>query len=137
MIWLMKVGVGGPVSGPELAKNLISLGQAVDLILLEFARVAAEFAKTDEYDQQGFDSPISWLKENCHMSGGAAEEIVFKERLQSALGERGDGSSLEIPQVAQGRSGDVVPDELRLGGWTGRAGTVKAVVLSVCAVGIQ
>jgi hypothetical protein len=57
MIWLMKVGVGGQVSGPELAKNMISLSQAVDLILLEFARVAAEFAQTDEYDHQGYDSP--------------------------------------------------------------------------------
>jgi len=42
--------VGGKYPEPELAKNLISLGQAVDLILLEFSRVAAEFAQTDEYD---------------------------------------------------------------------------------------
>ena len=72
----MRVGCGGEVSGVELAERLINLGQAVDLILLEFSDVASEFARTNEYDQQGFDSPISWIKANCHVSGGAAADRV-------------------------------------------------------------
>ena len=32
------------------------------MINLEFAKVAAAFAETDVYDQQGFDSSISWIK---------------------------------------------------------------------------
>jgi hypothetical protein len=58
----MNMGVGGQASGPELAENLIRLSGAVDLILLEFSRVAAEFAQTDQFDREGFDSPISWIK---------------------------------------------------------------------------
>jgi hypothetical protein len=43
---------------------------------LVFSFVAARFARTDEYEQQGFDSPIQWIKANCHMSGGAAADRV-------------------------------------------------------------
>jgi uncharacterized protein DUF222 len=98
MISIMKVGVGGQVSGPELAKNLISLGQAVDLILLEFSRVAAEFAQTDEYDQQGYDSPISWIKENCHLPGGAAADRV-------CAGEQLERLTESTAALAEGRIG--------------------------------
>jgi len=38
--------------------------------------MAGDFARTDEYDQQGFDSAISWIKANCHMAGGAAADRV-------------------------------------------------------------
>src|SRR5260370_34583972 len=47
-----------------------------DLIALEFSDLASEFAATDGYDQQGFDSPISWLKQGCHMSSCAAGDPV-------------------------------------------------------------
>jgi len=41
------------------------------------------FAQTDEYDEQGFDSPISWIKANCHMTGGAAaDRVCVGEQLQ-------------------------------------------------------
>ena len=43
---------------------------------LEFSDLASEFASTNEYDLQGFDSAISWIKEICHMSGGAAADRV-------------------------------------------------------------
>jgi hypothetical protein len=93
----MRIG-GGRASGPELAQNLISLGQAVDLILLEFSRVAAEFAQTDEYDQQGFDSPISWIKENCHLPGGAAADRV-------CAGEQRERLAESTAALAEGRIG--------------------------------
>src|ERR1700693_2133078 len=96
----MRVGCGGEVSGPDHAERLIALRNSIDLQEIEFSRIAGEFAQTDEYDRLGFDSPISWIKENCHMTGGAAADRVCvgeqKERLvQSvaavALGEIGVG----------------------------------------------
>ena len=72
----MTVGCGGGVSGAALAERLTQLAFAADMINLEFAKVAAAFAATDEYDAQGFDSPISWIKANCHMGGGAAGDRV-------------------------------------------------------------
>jgi hypothetical protein len=72
----MTVGCGGGVSGADLGQRLTQLAFAADVINLEFAKVAAAFAETDEYDEQGFDSPISWIKANCHLPGGAAADRV-------------------------------------------------------------
>jgi hypothetical protein len=67
--------------GEELGKELIRLAGERDLIDLRFSMVAAEFAATDQYDQEGFNSPIDWLRFNCHMTGNAAADRV-------AVGER-------------------------------------------------
>ena len=72
----MTVGCGGEVSGEVLAERLIRLRNSIDLLELNFSRMASDFARTDEYDQEGFDSPISWIKANCHMAGGAAADRV-------------------------------------------------------------
>jgi Domain of unknown function (DUF222) len=92
----MGAGVGGAVSGTGLAERLIGLRNSIDLLELEFSRIAGDFAQTEEYDQQGFDSPISWLKENCHMSGGAAADRVCvgeqRERLADSLAAVAEGT---------------------------------------------
>jgi len=81
------VGCGGGATGADFARTLTQLAFAADMINLEFAKVAAAFAETDEYDQQGFDSPISWIKANCHLPGGAAaDRVCVGEQLEN-LGE--------------------------------------------------
>ena len=60
----------------QISHELAEIRQVCDLIELEFSDLASEFASTDEYDLQGFDSAISWIKEICHMSGGAAADRV-------------------------------------------------------------
>src|SRR5260370_1273075 len=60
----------------QISHELAELRQVGDLIELEFSDLASEFASTNEYDLQGFDSAISWIKEICHMSGGAAADRV-------------------------------------------------------------
>ena len=83
----MTVGCGGGVSGSDLGERLKQLAFAADMINLEFAKVAAAFAETDEYDEQGFVSPISWIKANCHMSGGAARARVVAGQQLERLGQ--------------------------------------------------
>src|SRR6202048_2603022 len=72
----MTVGCGGGVSGAALGERVVQLAFAVDQLNLELAKAAAAFAETDEYDEQGFESPIAWIKANCHLSGGAAGDRV-------------------------------------------------------------
>ena len=72
----MRVGCGGEVSGEVLAERLIRLRNSIDLLEVEFSRMAGDFAQTDEYDRVGYDSPISWIKDVCHMAGGAAADRV-------------------------------------------------------------
>src|SRR5450759_1910692 len=71
-----------PPTGAELGQELVRLGQQRDLIDLRFSLLAAEFAATDEYDQQGYVSPIDWIRFNCHMtSNAAADRVAVGERM--------------------------------------------------------
>src|SRR5260370_7616992 len=68
----MTIGRGVAVSGELLGYKLIGLRQAIDSLELEFAQTAAEFARTDEYDEQGSTSPIDWIRHTCHMTSTSA-----------------------------------------------------------------
>ncbi len=90
----MQSGVGGvaPRAGEEIAVELIRRRQEIDQKELEFSCLAAQFAETDEYDWQGFDSPVAWIKANCHLSGGAAgdricagQQIAYLDQSSSAM----------------------------------------------------
>ncbi len=85
----MDAGVWGvaPRAGEAIAAELIRRRQKIDQDELEFSCLAAQFAMTDEYDEQGFDSAISWLKSVCHMSGGAAADRVCVGEQMERLGE--------------------------------------------------
>src|SRR5438445_9544082 len=74
----MESGVGGvaPRAGEEIAAELIRRRQKIDQDELKFSVLAAPFAETDEYDWQGFDSPVAWIKANCQVSGGAAGDRI-------------------------------------------------------------
>src|SRR5260370_4854001 len=78
----MQSGVGGvaPRAGEEIAAELIRRRQEIDQKELEFSCRAARFAETDEYDWQGFESPVAWIKANCNMSGGAAGDRICAGR---------------------------------------------------------
>ncbi|MDQ6857271.1 MAG: HNH endonuclease [Candidatus Dormibacteraeota bacterium] len=56
----------------EMADELRELRQACNLVELEFAVVAAEFADTEEYAAQGAVSPSCWIRHECQMTGHAA-----------------------------------------------------------------
>src|SRR5260370_16489131 len=83
----MTVGCRGLASGADLGRRRTQIASAVDMLNLEFAKVAAAFVETDEYDEQGFDSPISWIKANCHLSGGAAADRVCVGEQLDNLGQ--------------------------------------------------
>ena len=83
----MSMGCGGEVSEAGLGERLVRLRNSIDMLELEFSRMASDFASTDEYDEQGYDSPISWIKESCHMPGGAAADRVCAGEQLERLGE--------------------------------------------------
>ena len=74
-------------SGARFGEELIQLRHQIDLLELAFSRLAAEFAATDEYDEQGSVSAIDWIRIHCHMTSNAAADRV-------AVGRR----MLEMPQ---------------------------------------
>jgi hypothetical protein len=94
----MSVDCEGEASGAALGARLIGVRKTIDLLEVEFSRIAAQFAQTDEYDYQGYDSPISWLTDNCHMAGGAAADRVCAGEQLAQLGE-------SVAAMAEGKIG--------------------------------
>jgi Domain of unknown function (DUF222)/HNH endonuclease len=78
----------------QISYELSQVRVICDVIELEFSDLASEFAATDEYDQQGFDSPISWLKQVCHMSSGAAGDRVCAGDQLQRLGESAEALAM-------------------------------------------
>ncbi len=92
----------------RIGHELAELRQVCDLIELEFSDLASEFASTDEYDLQGFDSAISWIKvsagnqlQRLSQSEDAVVEgrigfahFVLLARTSAALGGRFDETKL-------------------------------------------
>jgi uncharacterized protein DUF222/HNH endonuclease len=55
----------------KLATELKGIRHGQDLLELDFSETAAEFGKTEEYDEQGSLSPIDWIRHHCRMSSSA------------------------------------------------------------------
>ena len=60
------------ITASDLGARLIRLRHGLDLLELRFARDAALFATTNEYEAQGSTSPVDWVRHQCAMSGNAA-----------------------------------------------------------------
>ena len=63
-------------SPEQIGADLVHLRHGIDLLEVAFARDAARFAATSEYDTQGSVSSVDWIRHNCKMSGHAAAERV-------------------------------------------------------------
>jgi len=73
-----------PEGGTDLATFLRRLQRAGDRISLKVSEAAAAFASTDHYDEQGFVSPIHWMRMNCHLTAGAAaDRVAVGEQLRT------------------------------------------------------
>ena len=60
----------------ELAETYVRACRRRDQEDLFIARLAAELAKRDKYDVDGFVSPIDWMRFNGHVTSGAAVNSV-------------------------------------------------------------
>jgi uncharacterized protein DUF222 len=82
----------------QLAEDLIRFRSGCDILDLDFAEQAAEFAATDEFDRQGAITPIAWLRHECHMTGTAAGDAV-------CVGEQAKTLERSISSMTDGRIG--------------------------------
>ena len=56
----------------DLGLYLSCLRAAIDKMELQFAAVAADFAGSEQWDDEGANSAADWLRFHCHMTSGAA-----------------------------------------------------------------
>ncbi|HEY5035370.1 MAG TPA: DUF222 domain-containing protein, partial [Candidatus Dormibacteraeota bacterium] len=80
------------------AERLIEMGRGISLMQLTFAKEAAEFAATNDYELDGSVSPIDWIRFHCHLTGPQAANYV-------AAGEHFDALPNTVVAVAEGRVG--------------------------------
>ncbi len=64
------------LSDEQLVQELTHEFHVRDVRDLYIASLAAEFARRDKYDDDGFVSPIDWIRFNCHVTSGAAANSV-------------------------------------------------------------
>jgi Domain of unknown function (DUF222) len=86
------------LTAEERRERLIQKRQVIDLMELSFSREAAEYAATNDYEQQGSVSPIDWIRINCHMTGPAAADRV-------AVGQLAPQLALTVDALADGQVG--------------------------------
>jgi len=86
------------LSDDAIADELRREYHARDVRDLYIAQLAAEFARRDLYDYEGFVSPIDWIRFNCHVTSGAAANSV-------AVGETVHRMPESAQAVDEGRIG--------------------------------
>jgi hypothetical protein len=80
--------VQAPTVGAEAAEEVKQLLHQVDLLLVCASQAAARFASTNDYDRQGYASPIDWIRFTCHQTSTvAADLIAVGEKLERGAGE--------------------------------------------------
>jgi hypothetical protein len=62
--------------GRRIGERLIRLRHEIDLLELEFARLATEFSLSDYYDEEGSTTPLNWIRANCHLNACVAADRV-------------------------------------------------------------
>ena len=80
------------------AERLIEMGRGISLMQLMFAKEAAEFAATNDYELDGSVSPIDWIRIHCHLTGPQAANYV-------AAGEHFDALPQTAVAIAEGKVG--------------------------------
>jgi hypothetical protein len=60
----------------ETAEELKQVLHQIDLLQLRAAQLAARFAATDEYDEQGYATPIDWIRFNCRVTSNVAADLI-------------------------------------------------------------
>src|SRR2546425_1232939 len=71
----------------EIAEKLISKQRQCDLLMLEISELAAQLAETNHFDDEGFNSPIDWMRFNCHLTEKAAADRIAVGRMAPRLSE--------------------------------------------------
>src|SRR5579862_3111621 len=72
-------------SAPELGDAIVRTQRLIDALRLDLARDAAQFAAGDEWERQGFTSPVAWLTNECHMTPGEAGAAICVGEQESSL----------------------------------------------------
>ena len=67
---------------PTVADKLMANQARIDLLMLEQSRLAAEFARGNQWEYEGYNSAYDWIRFNCRLKGNVAMDyLVVGENL--------------------------------------------------------
>src|SRR5258708_16104688 len=101
--------------GVEEAAELKQIFRQMDLLALRASGVAVRFATKPYYEQQGYASPIEWIRFECHQTSTISADVI-------AVGENLD----RLPQTVEAlKEGEISFPHLKtmartanfIGGW--------------------
>ena len=81
-----------------VAQRLQRVIHQSDLLQLEAAQLAVQFAATNEYDEQGYATPIDWIRFNCRVTSIVAADLI-------AVGKNLERLPETVQAVSQGEIG--------------------------------
>jgi hypothetical protein len=84
--------------GAEIAQQMIQKQHQLDVIQLELSELAAEFASTTHWWEEGFNTAIDWIRFNCFVT-----EKVAGDRI--AVGESCDKFAASVQAMHSGEIG--------------------------------
>src|SRR3981081_1403572 len=80
----LQTSAAGRAIGEELKRVI----HERDLLDLQAAALAAQFAGTNEYDVQGCATAIDWMRFNCQLTSTAAADLIAVGENLHSLAER-------------------------------------------------
>ena len=84
--------------GAELAREMIQIQREIDLLQLKLSSLAAEFAQTEQWWEEGSNTAIDWIRFNCNVTEKAAGDRI-------AVGERREQISKSVQAMESGEIG--------------------------------
>ena len=72
--------------GADITNDLREVQLQIDLLQLKASRLAAELAESKFWDDEGYNSPIDWMRLNCHVTDKVAgDRLAVGGRLEELL----------------------------------------------------
>src|SRR5258708_20361105 len=75
------------LTNDEWRERLRQNSHVISVLMWSFAQDAAEFAKTDAWEEDGSATAIDWIRFNCNMASGAAANSVAVGETMARLPE--------------------------------------------------
>ena len=71
----------------DVGRQLVEIQRHIDLLQLEQSRLAAEFAATEQWGDDGFNTPLDWIRLNCGLTDKVAGDRLTVGRQMAGLAQ--------------------------------------------------
>src|SRR5437588_4518053 len=70
-----------------IGRHLVEIQHHINLLQLEQSRLAAQFAQTEQWEDEGFNTPLDWIRLNCGLTDKVAGDRLTVGRQMAGLAQ--------------------------------------------------